>query len=58
MTEIEIDTYLDDFEIFEKVCKQRKLRIYPNKQEYIAKLSQQDILSLWNTYCLIQKNNE
>ena len=58
MTEIGIETYLDDFELFEKVCKQRKLRVYPNKQEYIAKLSQIDILSLWHTYCLIQNKEK
>ena len=54
MTEIEIDTYIDAFLAFEQVCKRRGLRVYPGKEEYVAMFSQEDVLSLWNTYCLIQ----
>ena len=55
MTEAEIDTYLDDFEAFKKVCKQSKIRVYPNKEEYVAVYSQEDILALWNTYYTTKK---
>ena len=54
MTEAEIDAYIDRFLVFEQVCKRRGLRVYPDKEEYVAMFSQEDVLSLWNTYCLIQ----
>ena len=57
MTEVETDTYIDEFLVFEQVCKRRGLRVYPDKEEYVAMFSQEDVLSLWNTYQLI-KNKE
>lgn len=57
MTKEKIDIYLDEFLIFEETCKQRKLRVYPDADEYVAMFSQEDVLSLWNTYRLI-KNKE
>ena len=54
MTEVEINTYLDDFETFEKVCKQREIKVYPDKEEYVAMYSQEDVLALWAVYCFIQ----
>lgn len=58
MTEVEIDDYLEEFLIFEKVCKRRGLRVYPDKEEYVAMFSQEDIFSLWRTYCLIQNKEK
>ena len=58
MTEVEIDAYLEEFLIFENVCKRRGLRVYPDKDEYVAMFSQEDVLSLWNTYCLIQNKEK
>lgn len=54
MTEIEIETYIDEFLIFEQVCKQRKIRIYPDKEEYICIFTQEDILALWHTFHSLQ----